>query len=102
MMSRDEMSTQVVYADAVHHRNGLDAMGTRRVKGTIDIPNDMMLRDHGLLSRVLEVLVRQWGLDTVEVRIGANNGEAADVTDSNRQYRLEVAGHSFPFALADC
>ena len=62
MMSRDEMSTLVVYADAVYRRNGVDAMGTQRVKGTIDIPNDMMLRDHGLLSRVLEVLVRQWGL----------------------------------------
>ncbi len=101
MLSRDGVSTPVD-ADAVHRRNGLDATGTRCVKGTIDIPKDMVLHDHDLLSRVLGVLVRQWGLDTVEVRIRADNGEAPGVTNFNRQCRLEVAGHSFPLALADC
>ena len=102
MMSRDEMSTQVMDADAVYRRNGLDAIRTRCVKGTIDIPKDLALRDHDLLSRVLRVLIRQWGLCTVEVRIRADDGDAPGVTDSNRQCRLEVAGHSLPLALADC
>ncbi len=102
MMSRDGMYMQLVDADVAHRRNGLDAGETRCVKGTIDIPKDMVLRDHDLLSRVLGVLVRQWGLCTVEVRIHAGDGEAPGVTSSNRQCRLEVAGHSFPLALADC
>ncbi len=102
MMSRDEMSTQVVDADAVCRGKGPRAMGTRCVKGTIDIPKDMVLRDHDLLSRVVGVLIRQWGLSAVEVRIHAGDGEAPGVTSSNRQCRLEVAGHSFPLALADC
>ncbi len=102
MMSRDEMSTEVVDADAVYHRNGLDAIRTRCVKGTIDIPKDLALRDHDLLSRVVGVLVRQWGLCTVEVRIRADDGEAPGVTGSIRQCRLEVAGHSLPLALAEC
>ncbi len=102
MMSRDGTSTPVVDADAVYRGNGPDAMGTRGVKGTIHIPKDLVLRDHDLLSRVLGVLVRHWGLDTVEVRIRADDSEAPGVTSSNRQCRLEVAGHSFPLALADC
>ena len=102
MMSRDEMSTQVVDADAVYCGNGPDVIGTRCVKGTIDIPKDLVLRDHDLLSHVLGVLVRQWGLYTVEVHIRADDGGAPGVTSSNRQCRLEVAGHSFPLALADC
>ena len=102
MMSRDEMSTQAVDADTVYRGNGPDAIDTRCVKGTIDIPEDLVLRDHDLLSRVLGVLVRQWGLYTVEVRIRADDGEAPGVTNSYRQCRLKVAGHSFPLALADC
>ena len=102
MMSRDEMSTQVVDADTVYRGNGPDAIGTRCVKGTIDIPEDLVLHDHDLLSRVLGVLVRQWGLYTVEVRVRAADGGAPGVASSNRQCRLEVAGHSLPLALADC
>ncbi len=102
MMSRDGISTQVVDADAVCRGNGPHAMGTRCVKGTIDIPKDMVLRDHDLLSRVVGVLVRQWGLSAVEVRIRADDGEAPGVTGSIRQCLLEVAGHSLPLALADC
>jgi hypothetical protein len=102
MMSRDGISTQVVDADPVYRANGVDAMGTWCVKGTIDIPKDLVLRDHDLISRVLGVLVRQWGLDTVEVRIRADNGESPGVTNFKRQCRLEIAGHSFPLTLADC
>ena len=68
----------------------------------VNILEDLALHKRDLLSRVLRVLVRQWGLCTVEVRIRADDGEAPGVTDSNRQCRLEVAGHSLPLALADC
>jgi hypothetical protein len=62
----------------------------------------MVLRDHDLLSRVLDVLVRQWGLSTVEVRIRADDSGASGVTSPNRQCRLKVAGYNFPLSLADC
>ena len=50
----------------------------------------------------VDVLVRQWGLSVVEVRMIVDDGEVQDETNPNSQRRLEVAGHSFPLTLADC
>jgi hypothetical protein len=81
--------------------SGSYAGRTRCVRGTIDIPEDLALHNRDLVDRVLDVLVRQWGLSAVEVRILADD-EAPGETDPNSRRRLEVAGHSLPLALADC
>ncbi len=81
---------------------GTFAGRARCVRGTIDIPEDLALHNRDLVGRVLDVLVGQWGLCTVEVRIRADDGEAPAETDPNSRCRLEVAGHSFPLTLADC
>ena len=82
--------------------SGSYAGRTRCVKGTVDIPEDLALHNRDLVGHVLDVLVRQWGLSAVEVRIRADDGEAPGETDPNSRRRLEVAGHSLPLALADC
>ena len=75
---------------------------TRCVRGTIDIPEDLALHNSDLVGRVLDVLVRQWGLSAVEVRIRADDGEEPGEINLNSLRCLEVAGHSFPLALVDC
>ena len=82
--------------------SGSYAGRTRRVRGTIDIPEDLALHNSDLVGRVLDVLVRQWGLSAVEVRIRADDGEEPGEINPNSRRRLEVAGHSFPLALVDC
>ncbi len=72
------------------------------MRGTIVIPEDLALHNRDLVGRVLDVLVRQWGLSAVEVRISADDGEVPGQTNPSSHCRLEVAGHSFPLALADC
>ncbi len=100
-MALDGMPSHVVDSDAPTQRKGRDHMATRSVKGTIDIPEDIVVHNHDILGHVLEVLLHQWGLAAVEVRIRANDGAASGVINRNMQQRLEVAGHSFPLALAD-
>ncbi len=102
MSARDRIRSDVVEAAAPDQETSLDPMAPRPVKGTIDIPEDIVMRHRDLLGHVLEVLLRQWGLATVEVRIRPNNGEARGVVNGSSQQRLHLAGHCFPLALTYC
>ena len=102
MMARDGMPSDVVDSDAPGRRKGREQVTTRRVKAMIDMPEDIVVHNHDILGYVLEVLLHQWGLGAVEARIRANDGAASGVINRNIQQRLEVAGPSFPLALADC
>ncbi len=102
MIARDRMHSYVMGADAPDRGTGVDNVVPRQVKGTIDIAEDIFMHHHDVLGHVLEVLLRQWGLATVEVRIRPNNGEAPSVANCTSQQRLDLAGHSFPLTLTYC
>lgn len=72
---------------------------SRRVKGIIGIHANMVLNNTDLLGRALTVLIAQWGLDVVEVRISRDMPEAAGLVSRTSPHILTVAGHSFPFVL---
>ncbi len=76
-----------------------DASTPRRAKGIVNIPADIVLESAELLGRVLTVLIGQWGLDAVEVRIAEDKPEAGGVTSRTSRHILTVAGHDFPFVL---
>ncbi len=102
MKTRDGMYSDVMDADAPDRGAGLENVAPRQVKGIIEIPEDIVMRHRDLLGHVLEVLLRQWGLATVEVRIRPNNGEAPGVVTGCTRQRLHLAGHCFPLALTYC
>ena len=102
MIVRDRMHSDVMDADAPDRETGVDNVAPRHVKGTIDIAEDIVMHHRDVLGHVLEVLLRQWGLATVEVRIRSNNGEAPSMTNCSSQQHLDLAGHSFPLTLTYC
>src|SRR3712207_3707421 len=53
----------------------LDEPTPARVKGIVDIRAGSLLENSDLFGRALTVLIGQWGLDAVEVRIAADKPE---------------------------
>ena len=102
MITRDGMYSYVMDAGARDQGTGVGNVAPRHVKGTIDIMEDIVMHHHDVLGHVLEVLLRRWGLATVEVRIRSNNGEAPSMTNCSSQRHLDLAGHSFPLTLTYC
>ena len=77
----------------------LETPTPRRVKGILGIRADLALESADLLGRALTVLIGQWGLDAVEVRIAEDEPEAVGLTGGNSPHVLTVAGHDFPLIL---
>jgi hypothetical protein len=74
MMARDGMPAPTVEATALRWGQGRNPVAMRRVKATIDIPEDVVVRNRDLLGHVLKVLLWQWGLGARSTRACAGCG----------------------------
>ena len=70
---------------------------SRCIKATIDISEDVVLHHRDTLDRLLHVLFSQWGLRTVELRVGGDEPRAVD-----GHQVITLAEHVFPLRLEDC
>ncbi len=102
MITRDRIRSDVMNADALDRETESDHMAPQQVKGTIDIPEAIIMHHRDLLGHALQVLLLQWGLARVEVRVHPDNGEAPRMSKGASQQRLHLAGHCFPLALTYC
>jgi hypothetical protein len=80
-------------------RDGSDAQKSRRVKATLEIPDEVVRQHREVVDHALEVLARQWGLSDVELKVRAAKPGAPSGSSGAAQHALTVAGYSFPLRL---
>ena len=85
--------------DGSIRRNGRGSLTARRMKGTVYIPEDLVLHNRDVLAHMLEVLLVQWGLNTVELRLGIDEPGTVAVPVGHTRSSITVAGRSFPVDL---
>ncbi len=71
----------------------------RQVKGTLEIPAEVVRHHREVVDRALTVLEHQWGLKAVELQVRAADLGASDAPTVPTRHMLKVAGYSFPLYL---
>ena len=72
---------------------------SRQVKGTLEIPAEVVRYHREVVDRALTVLKHQWGLKAVELQVRPSEPGAPDTPTAPGRHVLRVAGYSFPLHL---
>ena len=85
--------------DGSMRRHGRGSLTAGQVKGTVYIPEELALHNRDVVASILEVLLVQWGLNTVELRLGIDEPGTLAVPVGHTRSSITVAGRSFPVDL---
>ena len=89
----------VMERDGSLRENGGNDLPSRRVKGTIDISEQVVRHNRDVLGRLLEIVFLRWGRRAIELHICSDEPEARGVPAGRDQLPITLAGPTFPVSL---